>query len=105
MSWAVASAVVVALGAGLVWAESSAPYEVKPSVILKASTGDVVARNSAAELALLAARGRQAEDEATRAKAEALGLRVLSDEVRSSLAELRTRVEETAENIQQVQIN
>lgn len=104
MLWKTSFAVIFSMAGGLIWAETAAPLEWKPSVVLRASTGELPTRNL--DLALAAERQKllDAEQEIAKAQAEAAVLQHADEYMNGFLIALRERVIEAQSQIQSIQI-
>lgn len=107
MSWKTPLAVLLplcALGAGVLWAETAAPLDWKPSVLLRASTGDLPTHNLTALAAAERAKVILAEQDTAKAKAEAVVLYHSAEEILATIEALRERVIEKQAEIDQVRL-
>jgi hypothetical protein len=104
MQWILPLVVVVALGVSTISAEVLAPLDWKPSVLLRASTGDLPTHNLTASLAEEEAKGRSAQQVAETTKAEAGTLLESSEQLNATLGLLRERVETKQAELQSVQL-
>lgn len=104
MTWKASLAVIVGLAGGVIAAETTAPLEWKPSVLLRASTGELPTRN------LSAARDAEREkllalqQSVATTRAEAAALQDSNAQLRGTIRDLRERVTETQAQIQDVRL-
>jgi len=104
MLWQTSIAVIVLLPGGVIGAETAAPLEWKPSILLRASTGELPTRNFSAAREAERVKLLALEQSIATTRAEAEGLRQSDVELRATILALRERVTETQAQLQNVQL-
>lgn len=104
MLWQTSLAVIVLLAGGVIGAETAAPLEWKPSILLRASTGELPTRNLERAIAVEIQKLAEGDHVIAKAQAEANALRQTDVELRATILALRERVTETQAQLQNVQL-
>lgn len=104
MLWKTSLTVIFSLGGGLIWAETTAPLEWKPSILLRASTGELPTRNLDLAIAVEIQKLVEGDHVIAKARAEANALHQSDKQLRATLLALRERVEHKQTQIRDVQL-
>ena len=104
MLWKTSLAVVFLLAGSVIGAEAAAPLEWKPSILLRASTGELPTRYLDLAIAVEIQKLVEGDQFIAKAQAEANALRQSDAQLRAALLALRERVEHKQAQIQDVQL-